>query len=150
MNGYFVNGSKKVAIPAKLLAALLVLFEPSTAKANVSGKERDKYAAVVKAALPQVAKVAGGKFDSIVIEAEVTRGTGDAAKVYPAVIAIDASNLPEVLDGIIAANTELQKARAKAEQAEVIYKQARTMTINGYEAGKRGRHANGEIDLGLA
>ncbi len=149
MKGYFVNGSKKVEIPAKLLAALLVIFEPSTAKANVSGKERDKYAAVVKAALPQVAKIAGGKFDSIVIEAEVTRGTGEAAKLYPAVIAVDASDLPAVLDGIIAANTEMEKARAKAEQAELLYRKSRTMTINGYEAGKRGRHANGEIDLGL-
>jgi acyl-CoA reductase-like NAD-dependent aldehyde dehydrogenase len=133
----FVKGKKETACDPALAAALEAVFGDSNA-------DKDKAANVLAQVWPQIAKEAG-EFEKIVIEAEGTKYIKGEAVEFPVTIEVLNLNLQAVLAGVVKVNEVMEAARRQVEAQKALYKQSRSITYHGYEAGKRGRKSGNQF-----
>lgn len=137
MKAQFVKGKDVRECDALLAAALEAVF-------GDANNDKDKAANVLAKIWPAVAKDAG-EFELIRIETEVTKYIKGDPVTFPATIEVLNLNLQAVLAGVVEVNQVMEDARRKVEAQKALYKQSRSITIHGYEAGKRGRHSNNQF-----
>lgn len=122
----FFNGNKmSLEVNPKVARGIEMIFNPSSARATVTGEDRGLASQALKAYLPKL-----GKFDSIVIDSDEET------------ITIRSNDLPALLDKITYAYRESEALRKKLASTEADYKSVRTVVVkNPKDKNSRGRKA---------